>query len=181
MQTFCIASTWDGRALDSKEHITLSLEHPTDTILTVTIEAPFYNDPAPSAPVGHTDALWNYEVVEWFVIGPEDANGQRSYIEFEWSPHGHHLVLCLHGERNIVGYHTELEYTAQIKGSRWTGQADIPVSWLPKGTLHHNAYAIHGGKGARVYSAMSPVPGDAPDFHRLANSVVWKREELRSV
>ena len=49
----------------------------------------------------------------------------------------------------------------------WTGRAAIPAAWLPEPVGIGNAYAIHGPPEARRYRALHPVPGEAPDFHRL--------------
>ena len=38
---------------------------------------------------------------------------------------------------------------------------------LPPGLRALNLYAIHGTGRSRRYLAMTPVPGPAPDFHRL--------------
>ena len=48
-------------------------------LLRLSIKAPLYNDPpAPASPPGATDQLWDYEVVELFLMGAEER-----YLEVE--------------------------------------------------------------------------------------------------
>jgi hypothetical protein len=89
------------------------------------------------------------------------------YLELELSPHGHYLVLELHGRRRIVHQGRLLDYRAQIAGGRWHGEARVPIGWLPLGCRRLNAYALHGHGAARRYLAWRPGGGERPDFHRL--------------
>ena len=103
-----------------------------------------------------------HEVVEVFVLGP----GER-YTEIELGPHGHHLVLRLHGARRPVESGIAIDYVAVHRGPRWRGMARVPVGALPPRPWRLNAYAIHGVGAARRYLVATPLGGDAPDFHRL--------------
>jgi hypothetical protein len=76
-------------------------------------------------------------------------------------------VLELRGVRNAVRRGHPLVYDARIEGRRWRGVASIPRAWLPDGLDRGNAYAMHGAAALRRHLAAFPVPGDAPDFHRL--------------
>merc|ERR1712215_159665 len=60
----------------------------------------------------------------------------------------------------------------------WTGQAIVPVEYLPPSISKFNAYGIHGAKEAeediawedgKVYEALFPADDDElePDFHNL--------------
>ena len=142
--------------------------------LRIEVDAPFFNDPAPPLAAGATDQLWNYEVVELFLANLE-VDPPR-YTEIELGPHGHHLVLCLEGVRCPVSAMHPIAWSASIAGDRWRGTAEIPVRWLPSTITHFNAYAIHGQGEERVYLAAFPVPGEAPDFHRLQHFAVWPPE-----
>ena len=85
------------------------------------IDAPFYNDPAPSVEEEQNPenqsrdnkslmGLWDYEVVEGFFL----SSKTQQYLEVEFGPHGHHLVLFLHGRKNIIKECIPIEYEAFI-------------------------------------------------------------------
>jgi hypothetical protein len=95
------------------------------------------------------------------LLGDDDR-----YLEVELSPHGHHLVLMLHGVRRIVHRDLLLDYHAAIDAGRWTGHARIPLLWLPPRTTRLNAFAMHGDAPRRYLACKSPR-GERPDFHRL--------------
>jgi hypothetical protein len=161
-----IGSTWDGQPIPAAQQVHLSLEL-DEQALTITLVAPFYNDPPPPLPAGPCPELWEYEVVELFI-----ANGQH-YTEIELAPRGQHLVLQLHGIRQKVAEQLPITYAAHIDGPQWQGQARIPVSLLPAQPWTMNAYAIHGQGTERTYLAAHAVPGSEPDFHRLHCFVPW--------
>lgn len=137
--------------------------------LVVRVDAPFHDDPPPAAPPGPTRALWEHEVVELFVAGPDDH-----YLEIELGPHGHHLVLWLEGVRRPAQERLPLALEVAREGGRWTATArtDARVP-LPAPPWRVNAYAIHGVGAERRYLAHAPVPGSQPDFHRLERFVPW--------
>ncbi len=157
-----IDKTWDGRPIGLDETARAEVDSSPDQVV-IRVEAPFHGDPPPSSPPGPTDRLWEHEVVEVFLLGRAET-----YLEIELGPHGHHLVLELRGVRRVARSGLPLEYRCGIEGSRWRGVAAFPRSWLPAGLDRGNAYAIHGVGSSRRYLAAFPVPGDAPDFHRLA-------------
>lgn len=158
MIRFEVAHTWDGKPLPAPA---ASLTLHSD--LRLEVEAPFHGAPPPPGPAGAFWTLWEHEVVELFLLG-DDAR----YLEVELSPHGHHLVLVLHGQRKVVTHSLPLAYTATVRGDRWRGEAQLDPAWRPRGPLWANAYAIWGPRGARQHAAWSPVPGPKPDFHRLS-------------
>jgi hypothetical protein len=156
-----VSFTWDGKPLPREEVAELScfLENGE---LTVLVEAPYFRDPSPVGKPGSTDELWEYEVVELFLVG-----SREHYLEIELGPHGHYLVLQLHGRRNVTRKHLPIRYETEILGKRWRGVALVPLSYLPREISRGNAYAIHGLGDQRRYSAAFPLPGRTPDFHRL--------------
>lgn len=160
--TLRVASTWCGKDADPVEVVTLTLT-PEAGGLALRIDAPFHADPGPGTPPGPTWGLWSHEVVELFLLG---ADGR--YTEVELGPHGHHLLLMLEGPRRATRHSLPLAFTTAIEGDRWTGVASIPWAHIPPGPLRANAYAIHGQGEHRRHLAWVPVPGDGPDFHRLA-------------
>ena len=74
----------------------------------------------------------------------------------------------------------------------------VPKAYFPDGFDQWNAYSISGTGESRAYKSLFPVPGEAPDFHRIgdfqslegfnclktsskgdlfAKSLVWVKEE----
>lgn len=164
-RSLTIASRWDGPPAPLAEHVTITLEHLADELVT-RVDAPFHADPAPAAPAGSLDELWRYEVVELMLLGERDR-----YLEIELSPHGQYLVLLLEGYRNVTLRGLPMHYAAQIEGDRWRGEARVPLSWIPSGCQRLNAYAMHGEGAARRHLAWRPrvasPTGAQPDFHVL--------------
>jgi hypothetical protein len=132
------------------------------TGLAIEVTAPLHRDPPPPVPEGSCDGLWNHEVVELFLLGDDER-----YLEIELGPWGHYLVLELEGRRNVVASGHPIEYEARRGSIGWSGRAVIPAERIPAPIGLGNAYAIHGPAPARHYRALHPVPGEAPDFHRL--------------
>ena len=161
---FEVRQSWNGGPLRRNEfaRIELRIGAPGGGALEVEIEATDYGDPAPATCPGRCDGLWNFEVVELFLLGDGDR-----YLELEFGPHGHFLALTLEGRRRIVPSDLAVEFTAERRGPRWHGRARVPLGGLPPGLRAANAYAIHGEGEARRYLAWAPVPGAQPDFHRL--------------
>jgi hypothetical protein len=161
-----VASTWDGMPAAASEIATVSIRA-TPGGLRLAVDAPFHGDAPPDASPGSCDRLWEHEVVEVFVAGP----GER-YLEVELGPWGHYLVLVLDAVRHRAGQPVALErgVEASIESRRWRGVAVVPWNLLPPPPHRANAYAVHGSEPRR-YLAHAPVPGSAPDFHRLERFV----------
>lgn len=157
-----IRHLWDGAPADPGEHVTVSLALDPRG-LRVTVDAPLHGDPPPPAPPGALWELWEHEVVELFVLGPD---GHR-YTELELGPHGHHLLLRLEGRRNAVEKLLPVDVTWDRGPTRWRAVAHLDWAVLPPRPWRANAYAVHGPKPNRRYLAWAPVPGAAPDFHAL--------------
>ncbi len=68
--------------------------------------------------------LWEYEVVEAFFATKVD--GVWRYLEVEFSPHGHHLVLLLNGVRNAIKHSLPIQYEAKI-GESEQGRYGAPA------------------------------------------------------
>ena len=161
MWAWTIASTWDGVAVDAAERVRVVFERDADSCR-VAVDAPFHGDAMPSPSPGPVDGLWNFEVVELFLLGDDDR-----YLEIELGPWGHYLVLSLEGPRHVVQSGVAIAYEVQREDRRWHGRARVPAHWIPKPIGAGNAYSIHGVGDARCYRALHPVPGAEPDFHRL--------------
>lgn len=175
---YTLNKVWDGDEPADKATINLSFQrvpfsgsNASDTGLQIEIDAPFYNDPVvpESLPVGSTDKLWNYEVVEVFFL----SESAERYLETEFAPKGHYLLLELDTQRNVIKYELPLSnYTTEINEvtGRWRGTAVIPWEYLPQNVNKFNAYAIHKSDPERVYMSLFPTPKgmfDSPNFHRL--------------
>jgi len=158
---FEIAATWDGLSIPREESVFLEAWI-DDEGLQLRVDAPYHGDPAPSLEPGPSPGLWEYEVVEFFLVG----EGER-YTEVELGPHGHYLVLTLDGIRKVVEEGTLLEFESRIEDQRWTGRATLAPTHLPPGPHRANACAIHGSGPARRYLSAVTLPGPQPDFHRI--------------
>ncbi|MBW2425049.1 MAG: hypothetical protein JRG86_12415 [Deltaproteobacteria bacterium] len=157
---FEVAGSWNGGPLAPNEFARIELR--ADRFLELGIDASYHGDPPPSAPPGTTPGLWEFEVVELFLLGEDER-----YLEIELGPHGHHLVLRLEGRRRVVESGLPIDFRARRSESHWHGHARVSRDWLPAGLHAANAYAIHGQGANRRYLAAHPVPGPEPDFHRL--------------
>lgn len=165
---FSIEKLWNSAPITNHRpvQITLSPNNEKDHLL-IEIDAPFYNDPAPSSSPGPCPELWNYEVVELFFL----ASSTNHYLELEFSPHGHYLVLLLVDRRKELKQMLPLPYfkVEHPSSDRWIGRAHIPQSLFPAHVDKFNAYAIHGENEKRSYEALYPatIDSEKPDFHRL--------------
>ncbi len=157
----CIDRTWDGAPLPAAEVATIRLSAEAEGLV-VDVTAPFFGDPAPAGLPGPTWALWEHEVVELFVLGADDR-----YLELELGPFGHHLLLTLHGRRNIVEKLLPVDVVTTRLSTHWTATARLPAGLIPPGPHRVNATAIRGQGAARRYAVAEPMPGPQPDFHRL--------------
>jgi hypothetical protein len=159
--TCSIDKAWDGRPIPDDEIAVVDLSFGPDAVRIV-VTAPFHDDPPPPVPAGPSDGLWNYQVVEVFLLG---SNG---YIEIELGPHGHYLVLDLGAPRVVRRKLMPIEYAVTGRNANtWTSEAVVPNALLPAGLDRFNAYRVHGTGKSRRHFAAFPVPGDRPDFHRL--------------
>jgi len=155
-----VDKTWNGNLAGPEEAAEVEF-FVEEGRLRVLINAPYHGDAPPASPAGSTERLWEHEVVELFLAG-EDSR----YLELEFGPHGHYLVLQFEGVRQAAARGIPLEYRAEISGDRWHGEARLSIAFLPAGARKANAYAMHGEGETRRYLAAFSLPGDAPDFHQ---------------
>ena len=138
----------------------ISIEEEEEEIL-LEIDAPYYDDPTPKSSSKSVWGLWEYEVVEVFFVGED---GQ--YLEAEFGPHGHHLLLWLNAPRTVAKKHLPVQFTAKIHNRRWQGTAKISRSILPSKIQKWNLFSIHGVGPQRQYQCMFPLQTSQPDFHQ---------------
>lgn len=152
---------WDGSPADPARFIRTSARLGPDG-LALRCVAPLSSTTVHPAPPGPTPQLWESEVVEWFVAGPD------GYTEIELGPFGNHLVLRFSAYRQKVDDLHPIAYQARItadeNGRRWEGRALVPTALLPEGPLRINVCAIQPGP---VYLQWRPARGERPDFHDL--------------
>jgi hypothetical protein len=163
-----IALTWDGQPSRPDERCSVDLTLAEDGGLIVLIDAPLHGDPPPEGAPGARWALWEHEVVELFLLGPDER-----YTELEAGPWGHHLLLRLEGRRQITARELPLEGRWWRAGGRWGAELRLRPADLPSGPWRLNATAIHGQGAERRYLSALPLPGPQPDFHRLEHFAPW--------
>jgi hypothetical protein len=158
-----IAMTWDGKPLEPAERAHVRVAR-VGQEFTIAIQAPFHDDEPPARAQGSCPGLWSYEVVECFLVGEDER-----YLEVELGPHGHYLLLSLHGARNIVRQGMPAAYQAQIdrQRARWRGLITIAEELVPLPIRRVNAFALHGPTPQRRYLCFSPLPGERADFHQI--------------
>lgn len=167
MKTFemKISRDWDGRDLEKSFEITLHLDLDRNMI-EFEITAPYYRNPVPPCPPGPTWKLWEYEVVEIFLVFDH-----HRYLEIEVGPHGHYLCLELDGIRKIKRSLISGQVNAQIHAqNQHYGIQAAFLATLPLGALRSlNAYAIFQEEGKRVYATYHPIAlaNEAPNFHLI--------------
>lgn len=161
---FIVGHTWDGVALVDEEKSIVETSWLENGDLKILVDAPFANDPPPDCENTACWELWNFEVVELFLVGSGDP---APYTEIEISPWGNHLVLQLLGPRNTIAKELPLQLTVARAKTRWTAEAVLSATLLPQGDLLVNAYRVFGVEPNRHYQVMTPLGGDKPDFHRV--------------
>jgi hypothetical protein len=164
-----VASDHRGAPLPAAEVAEFETARSGEQLL-LNLDAPYYGDPAPPGQAGSIDRLWEYEVSELFIAGTGDA-----YLEIELGPHGHYLVLQLAGIRRVERSHLAIDYRARIDAerARYSGQARIPLAYLPPQPNRINAYLIHGMGPERRYHVYRSTHADPPDFHRPEHFAPW--------
>jgi hypothetical protein len=112
-----------------------------------------------AAPGSRVDRLWEFDVVECFVVGAEGG-----YREVELGAGGHHLALAFAAPRvpaeGLAAPSLTVAWTRDAAG--WRAECEVPRAWLPRRIVAANAFAIGGGE----FLAHHPTGGPRPDFHR---------------
>ena len=95
------------------------------------------------------------------------------YLELEFGPHGHYLMLWLSSPRVVEARSLSCSYRVVSRGERWHAKAVIPAECLPRPIHRVNAFAISGLSESRTYLAWEPMPGPKPDFHQPNRFGKW--------
>lgn len=165
MNDFFIKYTWDNQLISVDKHANVSVKWLKNGNLSINIDAPFANDPKPVCENTACWGLWNYEVVELFLVG---EGNPTPYTEIEISPWGNHLVLQLLGYRNVIEQELPLNIiNVKRDAKRWQAHAIIDADLIPKGLLKVNAFRVSGVEPNRDYHVMTPMKGLEPDFHHI--------------
>lgn len=156
---------WDGTPLEPRDVLEMTIaETPQGIAAQFTAHlAPTYT--VPNAPVGFTQGLWDYDVVELFFARPDG-----SYVEIEVGPAGHWLVYEFSGYREASDKTPRpLAYRTRVEDGVWSGTFAIPSAWLrcPLQEFRVNVYQIRSTAYRREYLAWRSVPSIEPDFHRV--------------
>lgn len=131
--------------------------------IAIHVEAPLLHEQRipPDAPIGsRVDELWNFDVVELFLVGP----GHR-YLEIELGAGGHFLVLSFDRIRHRSNEHRTIQldlHYHKTENKTWISELTIPWEIVPENVRALNAFVYAAGQ----FLALSPLPGDKPDFHQ---------------
>ena len=165
MSRFVIGNNWDGVALAEQDKVKIEVHWLENGDLSIGLDAPFANDPKPNCIKTACWNLWDFEVVELFLVGKGEP---APYTEIEISSWGNHLVLQLLGTRNVIAKELPLQIVSLERDeTHWTAQAVISKKYLPNGELKVNAYRLSGVEPNRHYHVMTPMVGPVPDFHHI--------------
>lgn len=152
---------WDGTPVPDDEVAGIEIGF-SEKEAVVEVTSPYHDDPAPTDPPGPTDRLWEYEVVEVFLLG------SGGYLEVELGPHGHYLAIEFAGRREPRRRLIPIDYRVTSRdATRWSGAAVLPGGLLPANLDRFNACRVHGTGAGRRFLSVFPLPGERPDFHRL--------------
>src|SRR5438128_4455734 len=158
-----IVTYWDGTpCANTRLHgvVTLDAE---DEGLCLTASLPHQECPCVPATPPRTRVanLWEYDVVECFVVGAE------GYLEVELGAGGHFLVLDFAAPRVCSNPYEALTpqmafEPSRAPGAAWRSSILIPWGMVPVGVKGVNAYVI----SREQYLCYHPLPGPRPDFHQ---------------
>ncbi|MBI2475028.1 hypothetical protein HYV69_01240 [Candidatus Uhrbacteria bacterium] len=129
----------------------------------VKVESPVLHDqkiPIEAATGSRVEGLWNYDVVELFLVGP----GHR-YLEIELGAGGHFLILGFDRIRHCSNEYKNFQPILSHKktlGKTWVSELMIPWKIVPENLRALNVFMIASGQ----FLSYSPLPGDKPDFHQ---------------
>ena len=154
---------WNGdQCPDERVHCVFDLSI-TSEGLCVQTESPILHEqriPTEAAIGSRVEELWNFDVVELFLVGPG-----HQYLEIELGAGGHFLILCFdrirHQSKDYKNFQPILQFH-KTQQKTWVSKLTIPWKIIPENLRALNAFMISSGQ----FLAYSPLPGDKPDFHQ---------------
>ena len=133
----------------------------------------------PEGPAGFTERLWEWDVVELFLMSEGEAASEAPrYVEIELGAGGHWLALAFKGRRNLVRSLEDLAplVISDVQPGTWRGQAEIsmplleehagPPPWRGLVAAVLPGPQVEGGTHERLHLCWPSVPGMRPDFHQ---------------
>lgn len=104
--------------------------------------------------------LWEYDVVECFLVGKE------KYLEVELGAGGHFLVLDFSAPRvrdqEYESFAPTIAFDPNVGAGRWQSSVIIPWNMIPEGLHAANAFVIVRDN----FLCAAPLPGPQADFHQ---------------
>jgi hypothetical protein len=158
-----IVTYWDGTpCTNTRLHAVVTLGAEKEG-LCITATLPHQEYPCVPAVPPHTRVahLWEYDVVECFVVGAE------GYLEVELGAGGHFLVLDFAAPRvrrnAYEAFVPRIHFEPCQEGKpAWRSSILIPWPMVPVPVQGVNAYVI----SRHHYLCYHPLPGPRPDFHQ---------------
>ena len=142
----------------------------------------------PEGPAAYTDRLWEWDVVELFVMSDAEAESKTPhYVELEFGAGGHWVALAFEGRRNLVAELRDLGplVISDPQPGAWRGQAEVsltaleqhvgPPPWRGLVAAVVPGPLLDAGARERLHLCWPCVPGMRPDFHQPA---AWSRLNL---
>jgi len=154
---------WNGdKCPDERVNCVFELSTVSDG-LRIKVESPILHEqhiPIEAAIGTRVEGLWNFDVVELFLVGPG-----HQYLEIELGAGGHFLVLGFDRIRHRSKDHANFQPVLQFHKTQqktWVSELTIPWKIIPENLRAVNAFMIASGQ----FLAYSQLPGDKPDFHQ---------------
>ncbi len=169
-----IDQTWDASLLPENEQIKMMLDFQDHQKLSIQLIAPYFKNEPPPCPSGSTWGLWQYEVVEVFLVWEN-----HQYLEIEMGPHGHHLVLGLDGIRQIKQAFIPVNYEAQILGNLWQGRLSLDLGKSILKDSYVSLFKWSNLKALNAFAIHQPLKMHAPKEKRycVAFAVAEQNEQ----
>lgn len=142
----------------------------------------------PEGPAGFTERLWEWDVVELFLMADADAEAESPrYVELEFGAGGHWIALAFAGRRELARELRDIGplVISDVQPGAWRGQAEVslpaleqhvgPWPWRGLVAAVVPGPTVGSGTRERLHLCWPSVPGLRPDFHQPSS---WARLNL---